>query len=178
MGWLEKGPSASLFVRYVSHWICSSLTPRIRTLLKPTVGLLLMTRCTNLIFVDWTAQRSTRVVLQRAKFDQATQRKAREDQDLEKWQTKQRKSDAPHSQQRFHDEDLISNKRASSGCSRIIGTTLHPRPPGRGIPFLFLSTGAEAPAYSRSASPRRRRFYPPLVPCTSRVGVKSASRSS
>src|SRR5215468_5142608 len=76
MGWLEKGPSASLFVRYVSHRICSSLTPRIQTLLKPTVGLLLMIRCTNLIFVDWTAQRSTRVVLQRARFDQATQRKA------------------------------------------------------------------------------------------------------
>ena len=28
-----------------------------------------------------------------------------------------------------------------------------------GDPFLFLSTGAEAPAYSRSASPRRARFY-------------------
>src|SRR5215471_16663939 len=47
MGWLEKGPSASLFVRYVSHRICSSLTPRIQTLLKPTVCLLLMTRCTT-----------------------------------------------------------------------------------------------------------------------------------
>jgi hypothetical protein len=46
-GWLEKGPSASLFVRYVSHRICSSLTPRIQTLLKPTVCLLLMTRCTS-----------------------------------------------------------------------------------------------------------------------------------
>jgi hypothetical protein len=45
-GWLEKGPSSSLFVRYVSHRICSSLTPRIQTLLKPTVCLLLMTRCT------------------------------------------------------------------------------------------------------------------------------------
>src|SRR5262249_30495792 len=49
MGWLEKGPSASLFVRYVSHRICSSLTPRIQTLLKPTVGLLLMIRCTRLV---------------------------------------------------------------------------------------------------------------------------------
>ena len=47
-GWLEKGPSASLFVRYVSQRICSSLTPRIQTLLKPTVCLLLMTRCTSL----------------------------------------------------------------------------------------------------------------------------------
>src|SRR6516165_7245271 len=47
-GWLEKGPSASLFVRYVSHRICSSLTPRIQTLLKPTVCLLLMTRCTSI----------------------------------------------------------------------------------------------------------------------------------
>ena len=34
-----------------------------------------------------------------------------------------------------------------------------PRPSGTGDPFLFLSTGAEAPAYSRSASPRRARFY-------------------
>src|SRR5215470_6224503 len=47
MGWLEKGPSASLFVRYVSHRICSSLTPRIQTLLKSTVCLLLVTRCTS-----------------------------------------------------------------------------------------------------------------------------------
>jgi len=46
-GWLEKGPSASLFVRYVSHRICSSLTPRVQTLLKPTVCLLLMTRCAS-----------------------------------------------------------------------------------------------------------------------------------
>jgi len=46
-GWLEKGPSASLLVRYVSHRICSSLTPRIPTLLKPTVCLLLVTRCTR-----------------------------------------------------------------------------------------------------------------------------------
>ena len=34
MGWLEKGPSASLFVRYVSHRICSSLTSRIQTLFE------------------------------------------------------------------------------------------------------------------------------------------------
>src|SRR5215831_6254408 len=33
------------------------------------------------------------------------------------------------------------------------------RPSGTGDPFLFLSTGAEAPAYSRSASPRRAQFY-------------------
>src|SRR5215469_18425468 len=46
-GWLEKGPSASLFVRHVSIQICSSLSPRIQTLLKPTVCLLLMTRCTK-----------------------------------------------------------------------------------------------------------------------------------
>ena len=46
-GWLEKGPSESLFVRYVSQRICSSLTPRIQTLLKPTICLLLMTRCTS-----------------------------------------------------------------------------------------------------------------------------------
>src|SRR5215831_1297298 len=37
-----------IFVRYVSHRICSSLTPRIQTLLKPTAGLLLMIRCTSL----------------------------------------------------------------------------------------------------------------------------------
>ena len=49
-GWLEKGLSASLFVRYVSPRICSSLTPRIQTLLKPTVCLLLMTRCTIVPF--------------------------------------------------------------------------------------------------------------------------------
>ena len=36
-----------MFVRYVSQRICSSLTPRIQTLLKPTVCLLLMTRCTS-----------------------------------------------------------------------------------------------------------------------------------
>ena len=63
--WLEKGPSASLFVRYVPlHFPmvvrfplrhrkngarCSSLTPRIQTLLKPTVGLLLMIRCTSMV---------------------------------------------------------------------------------------------------------------------------------
>ena len=34
-----------------------------------------------------------------------------------------------------------------------------PRPSGTGDPFLFLRTGAEAPAYSRSASPRRGRFF-------------------
>src|SRR6516165_5557241 len=58
-GWLEKGPSASLFVRYVSHRICSSLTPRIQTLLKPTVCLLLMTRCTRHGVVPraWPARR-------------------------------------------------------------------------------------------------------------------------
>jgi len=38
-----------------------------------------------------------------------------------------------------------------------------PGPSGTGDPFLFLSTGAEAPAYSRSASPRRRRFYSPAI---------------
>jgi len=51
MGWLEKGPPASLFVRYVSQRICASLTPRTQTLLKPTVCLLLMIRCTNLLEV-------------------------------------------------------------------------------------------------------------------------------
>ena len=48
-GWLEKGPSASLFVRYVLIQIRSSLTPCIQTLLKPTVCLLLMTRCTSFL---------------------------------------------------------------------------------------------------------------------------------
>ena len=46
-GWLEKGPSASLLVRYVSLRIRASLTPRIQTLLKPTVCLPLMRRCTS-----------------------------------------------------------------------------------------------------------------------------------
>ena len=46
-GWLEKGSSASLLVRYVSQQICSSLTPSIQTLLKPTVCLPLMRRCTR-----------------------------------------------------------------------------------------------------------------------------------
>jgi len=39
-----------------------------------------------------------------------------------------------------------------------------------GDPFLFLRTGAEASAYSRSASPRRRRFYPRRV-CVPVVSV-------
>jgi len=56
---------------------------------------------------------------------------------------------------------------------------LTPAPPGTGDPFLFLRTGAEAPAYFRSASPRRGRFYsyPPRVPCTSRVRVKRSKTS-
>ena len=47
-GWLEKGPSASLLVRQVSQRILSSLAPSIQTLLKPTVCLPLMRRCTSL----------------------------------------------------------------------------------------------------------------------------------
>jgi hypothetical protein len=46
-GWLEKGPSASLLVRHVSQRIRSSLAPSIQTLLKPTVCLPLMRRCTS-----------------------------------------------------------------------------------------------------------------------------------
>ena len=46
-GWLEKGPSASLLVRQVSQRIRSSLAPSIQTLLKPTVCLPLMRRCTS-----------------------------------------------------------------------------------------------------------------------------------
>jgi hypothetical protein len=46
-GWLEKGSSASLLVRYVSQRIRSSLAPCIQTLLKPTVCLPLMRRCTS-----------------------------------------------------------------------------------------------------------------------------------
>ena len=52
-----------------------------------------------------------------------------------------------------------------------------PRPSGTGDPFLFLSTGAEAPAYFRSASPRRRRFYPPDVHPASRVLVVSVLKA-
>jgi hypothetical protein len=48
-GWLEKGSSASLLVRYGSQRIRSSLAPSIQTLLKPTVCLLLMRRCTKAI---------------------------------------------------------------------------------------------------------------------------------
>jgi hypothetical protein len=51
-GWLEKGSSASLLVRYVSQRIRSSLAPSIQTLLKPTVCLPLMRRCTSLIEVE------------------------------------------------------------------------------------------------------------------------------
>jgi hypothetical protein len=40
-----------------------------------------------------------------------------------------------------------------------------PRPSGTGDRFLFLRTGAEAPAYSRSASPRRGRFYSSAIHC-------------
>src|SRR5580693_3310464 len=46
-GWLEKGSSASLLVRYGSQRIRSSLAPSIQTLLKPTVCLPLMRRCTT-----------------------------------------------------------------------------------------------------------------------------------
>ena len=58
------------------------------------------------------------------------------------------------------------------------------RPFRTGDPFFFLSTGAEAPAYSRSASPRRAvgstHRYPTRVPCTSRVRgkIKSANHLS
>jgi hypothetical protein len=48
-----------------------------------------------------------------------------------------------------------------------------PRPFGTGDPFLFLSTGAEAPAYSRSTSPRRRRFSSPAIRHASPVPVVS-----
>jgi hypothetical protein len=44
---LEKGPSASLLVRHLSQRIRSSLAPSIQTLLKPTVCLSLMRRCTR-----------------------------------------------------------------------------------------------------------------------------------
>ena len=46
-GWLEKGSSASLLVRYGSQRMRSSLAPSTQTLLKPTVCLLLMRRCTS-----------------------------------------------------------------------------------------------------------------------------------
>ncbi len=46
-GWLEKGPSASLLARHGSQRIRSSLAPSIQTLLKPTVCLPLMRRCTS-----------------------------------------------------------------------------------------------------------------------------------
>src|SRR6516225_2475664 len=51
------------------------------------------------------------------------------------------------------------------------------RPSGTGDPFLFLSTGAEAPAYSRSASPRRARFYSSAIHPASRVPVVSGLKA-
>src|SRR6516164_1127181 len=58
----------------------------------------------------------------------------------------------------------------------VLNRNLHaasPRPSGTGDPFLSLSTGAEAPAYSRSASPRRGRFYSSAIHPGSRVPVVS-----
>src|SRR5262249_39987173 len=52
-----------------------------------------------------------------------------------------------------------------------------PRPSGTGDPFLFLRTGAEAPAYSRSASPRRSRFYSSAIHPDSRVPVVSVLKA-
>src|SRR5215472_10041188 len=52
-----------------------------------------------------------------------------------------------------------------------------PRPSGTGDPFLFLRTGAEAPAYSRSASPRRVRFYSSAIEPASRVPVVSVLKT-
>src|SRR5215468_4532337 len=46
-----------------------------------------------------------------------------------------------------------------------------------GGPFSFLSTGAEAPAYYQSASPRRRRFYLPAIHPASRVPVVSVLKT-
>ena len=52
-----------------------------------------------------------------------------------------------------------------------------PRPSGTGDPFLFLRTGAEAPAYSQSASPRRGRFYSSAIHPASRVPVVSVLKA-
>src|SRR5262245_38416839 len=52
-----------------------------------------------------------------------------------------------------------------------------PRPSGTGDPFLFLRTGAEAPAYSQSASPRRGRFYSFAIHPASRVPVVSVLKT-
>src|SRR5262249_40104281 len=52
-----------------------------------------------------------------------------------------------------------------------------PRPSGTGALFLFLSTGAEASAYYRSASPRRRRFSSPVIHPASRVPVMSVLKA-
>src|SRR5215472_16358273 len=50
-GWLEKRPSASLFIHCISHRICSSLTPFIQTLLEANAAwLLFVIRCTSPIF--------------------------------------------------------------------------------------------------------------------------------
>ena len=51
------------------------------------------------------------------------------------------------------------------------------RPSGTGDPFLFLGTGAGAPAYSRSASPRRARFYSSAIHPASRVPAVSVLKA-
>src|SRR5215471_6052733 len=57
--------------------------------------------------------------------------------------------------------------------NRSLRAASPPGPSGTGDPFLSLSTGAEAPAYSRSASPRRGRFYSSAIHPGSRVPVVS-----
>src|SRR6516225_5300093 len=72
----------------------------------------------------------------------------------------------------------------------VLNTSLRaasPRPSGTGGPFLFLSTGAEAPAYSRSASPdfakalsgrpRRGRFDSSAIHPASRLPVVSVLKT-
>jgi hypothetical protein len=79
---------------------------------------------------------------------------------------------------------LAEEKRPGFAVFRVKQklTPLHPGPPGRGIAFFVLRTGAEAPAYYQSASPDfakalsgrpRRRRYPPCV----RVPVLSVLRA-
>jgi len=73
---------------------------------------------------------------------------------------------------------MTSFVEKSDGASRffVLSRSLRAassRPSGTGDPFLFLGTGAGAPAYSRSASPRRARFYSSAIHPASRVPAVS-----
>src|SRR5262249_42560746 len=72
------------------------------------------------------------------------------------------------------DDSLVTTVYEANEHERLIIKKSAPRPSGTGNPFLFLSTGAEAPAYYRSASPD---FANHVSRCTCRVRVKSAKHA-